>query len=151
MIKKNLVDSFPVFVEFNPTYKLLFVSCLLDQKKMFFYEKRYIPWLDENNWERNQTVVLAVKRKKRDGRAKTQNPLFVSCWSVFNCSRPNICGMKILKDMFGRMHPELTVINKLTKQKKREKFNKPTTQESSSPSGGECEICAIVFFSIKVY
>ena len=39
----------------------------------------------------------------------------------------------------------------LTKQKKREKFNKPTTQESSSPSGGECEICAIIFFSLNVY
>ena len=44
------------------------------------------------------------------------------------------------------MHPELTVINKLTKQKRRKKFNKPTTHESSSPSGGECEIYSIVFF-----
>ena len=33
----------------------------------------------------------------------------------------------------------------LSNQKKREKFNKPTTQESSSPSEGECEICANVF------
>ena len=33
----------------------------------------------------------------------------------------------------------------LTDQKKCENFNKPTTQESSSPSGGGCEICAIVF------
>ena len=48
--------------------------------------------------------------------------------------------------MFGRMHPQLTVINKLTKQKRREKFSKQTFQESSSPSGGESEICANVFF-----
>ena len=35
-MSKNLRDNLPVFVEFNPTYKLLFVSCLLDQKKIFF-------------------------------------------------------------------------------------------------------------------
>ena len=32
MMIKNVVDNLPVFVEFNPTYKLLLVSCLLDQK-----------------------------------------------------------------------------------------------------------------------
>ena len=31
-MSKNLVDNLPVFVEFNQTYKLLFVSWLLDQK-----------------------------------------------------------------------------------------------------------------------
>ena len=36
MIKKKVVDNFPVFVEFNLTYKLLLVSCLLDQKTIFF-------------------------------------------------------------------------------------------------------------------
>ena len=39
----------------------------------------------------------------------------------------------------------------LRKSETYSKFNKPTTQESSSPSGGECEICAIVFFSLNVY
>ena len=48
LMSKNLVDNLPVFVEFNPTYKLLFVSCLLDQKK-FFHEEGNIRWLDQNN------------------------------------------------------------------------------------------------------
>ena len=47
MMSKNLVDDFPLFVEFNATYKLMLVSCPLDQKKI--YEVRNIPWLDKNN------------------------------------------------------------------------------------------------------
>ena len=35
MLSNNLLDNFPVFVEFNQSYKLLLVSCLLDQKKNF--------------------------------------------------------------------------------------------------------------------
>ena len=50
-MSKNLRDNLPVFVEFNPTYKLLFVSCLLDQKKNFFFVERNLPWLDKNNCE----------------------------------------------------------------------------------------------------
>ena len=73
MLSNNLLDNFPVFVEFNPTYKLLFVSCLLDQKKFFFHQERNIRWLDKTNWEeRNHTLVLEIKKK--DERAKTQNP-----------------------------------------------------------------------------
>ena len=34
-MSKNVVDNLPVFVEFNQTYKLLLVSCLLDQKNFF--------------------------------------------------------------------------------------------------------------------
>ena len=47
-MSKNLRDNLPVFVEFNPTYKLLFVSCLFDQKKKNF-EGRSIPCLDKTN------------------------------------------------------------------------------------------------------
>ena len=69
-MSKNLVDNLPVFVEFNPTHKLLFVSCLLDQKK-FFYEERKIRWLDQNNWEqRNQTGVLEIRGKKKQRKRK---------------------------------------------------------------------------------
>ena len=77
MMIKNVVDNFPVFVEFNPTYKLLlFSSCLLDEN--FFYAVRIVPWLDKANWEeRNHWGVLALKKK-------TQNPLFVSCWTILN-------------------------------------------------------------------
>ena len=47
MLSNNLLDNFPVFVEFNQSYKLLFVSCLLDKKK--FYEERNIRWVDQSN------------------------------------------------------------------------------------------------------
>ena len=60
---------------------------------------------------------------------------------------PVLCE-KNIKDVINRMHSDYTL---LSKSEKREKINKPTTQESSSPSGGECEICAIVFFSLNVY
>ena len=36
MLSNNLLDNFPVFVEFNQSYKLLLVICPLDQKKKFF-------------------------------------------------------------------------------------------------------------------
>ena len=49
-MSNNVVANFPVFVEFNQTYKLLLVSCLLDQKN--FYEKRNVPWLDKTNTEK---------------------------------------------------------------------------------------------------
>ena len=83
MMIKNVVDNFPVLVEINPTYKLLLVSsCLLDEKN--FYAVRNLPWLDKDNWgERNHWCVLALKKKK-DGGAKKQNPLFVSCWNILN-------------------------------------------------------------------
>ena len=64
-MSKNVVDNLPVFVEFNQTYKLLLVSCLLYQKK-FFFEVRNIPWLDKANWEkRDQTGFLDLNIKKR--------------------------------------------------------------------------------------
>ena len=95
-MSKNVVDNLPVFVEFNQTYKLLLVSCLLDQKK-FFFEVRNIPCLDKANWEeRDQTGFFGIKHKEDEG-VKTQNRLFVLSWSIFNCSWPNICGLKILK------------------------------------------------------
>ena len=56
-----------------------------------------------------------------------------------------IWGMKILKMWLIEFN---LTRQSSEKQKRREKFNKPTTQESSSPSGGECEICAINFFSL---
>ena len=40
-MSKNVVDNLPVFVEFNQTYKLLLVSCLLYQKNFFFRSKKY--------------------------------------------------------------------------------------------------------------
>ena len=36
MMSTNVVDNLPVFFELNPTYELLLVSCLLDQKKNNF-------------------------------------------------------------------------------------------------------------------
>ena len=46
-MSKNVVANFPVSVEFNQTYKLLLVSCLLDQKKFFFHDKRkYSGWIN---------------------------------------------------------------------------------------------------------
>ena len=62
--------------------------------------------------------------------------------------RPVVYQKKILK--MWLIESTLTR-QSIESQKKREKFNKPTTQESSIPSGGECEICAIVFFSTIVY
>ena len=44
-MSKNLVDNFPVSVEINKTYKLLFVSCLLDQKKNFTKDETYLGWI----------------------------------------------------------------------------------------------------------
>ena len=84
-MSKNLVDNLPVFVELNQTYKLLFISCLLDQKKIFFYGIRYIPWLDKNNWEeRNQTVVLELMKKKVKERKRK---ILCLCYvAVFNGS-----------------------------------------------------------------
>ena len=38
---KNVVDNFPVFVEFIQTYKLLLVSCPLDQKKFFLRNTKH--------------------------------------------------------------------------------------------------------------
>ena len=70
MMSKNVVDNFPVFVEFNQTYQLLLVSCLLDQKEKKFVE-RNILWLDENNWEEwNKTDVLELKEKEMKERKR---------------------------------------------------------------------------------
>ena len=81
MLSNNLLDNFPVFVEFNPTYKLLFVSCLLDQK-IFFSRRTTYTWLDKTNWEeRIQIGVLELKEKENEG-TKTQKLLFVSSWSI---------------------------------------------------------------------
>ena len=56
-MNKDLLDNLPVSVEFNQSYKLLIVSCLLDQKKIFF-EVRNKPWPNKiNREERNQTGV----------------------------------------------------------------------------------------------
>ena len=35
MMSKNLIDNFPVSVEFNQFYNLLFISWLLVKKKFF--------------------------------------------------------------------------------------------------------------------
>ena len=43
MMSKNLVDNLPVFVELNQTYKLLFISCLLEQKKIFLRKYETYP------------------------------------------------------------------------------------------------------------
>ena len=53
---KNVVDNL-VSVELNQSYKLLLVSCLLDQKKFFFHEKRKHPGRMKLI-ERNQTKQL---------------------------------------------------------------------------------------------
>ena len=47
MLSNNLLDNFPVSVEFNQSYKLLLVSCLLDQKKNLFFTKydTYHGWI----------------------------------------------------------------------------------------------------------
>ena len=37
----------------------------------------------------------------------------------------------------------------LANEKRRDKIKRPTTQESSSPNVGDCEICAIVFLQQK--
>ena len=105
MMSKNLVDNLPVFVELNQTYKLLFVSCLLDQKKKNFYETRYIPWLDKNNWEeRNQTVVLELKKKKNEKR-KRKN--FCSCYvEVFLIAVDLLFSEEDIKDMIDRIHSD---------------------------------------------
>ena len=58
MISKNVVDSLPVSAEFNQSYKLLFVSCLLDQKKKIFFTKNeiYVGWIKIT--ERNGIKLL---------------------------------------------------------------------------------------------
>ena len=141
MLNRNVVDNILVFVEFNWTYKLLFVSCLLDQKIFSFHEIQKIPWPDAINWEEwIQTVVLKLKKKMKERKHKIL--FFVLCWSIFNYSRPNICGMKILKKILI----ECTLTRQsLAIQKKREKLNKPTTQESSSPSGGNVRFVPLFF------
>ena len=53
---KNVVENLPVFVEFNQTYKLLLVSCLLDQKKIFPKYETYSGWIKLS--ERNGTKQL---------------------------------------------------------------------------------------------
>ena len=55
-MSKNLVDNLTVFVEFNPTYKLFLVSCLLDQKKIFTKNETYVVWIKITR--RNRTKQL---------------------------------------------------------------------------------------------
>ena len=47
-----------------------------------------------------------------------------------------------IRDVIDRMQSDWTAISKSERTKK---TNKPTTQENSSPSGGEFEIWSIVF------
>ena len=76
MLSNNLLDNFPVFVEFNQSYKLLLVSCLLDQKKNFSKDETYLVWIKLT--ERNGTIHLFWNSKKNE-KAETQNPLFGLC------------------------------------------------------------------------
>ena len=69
MLSNNLLDNFPVFVEFNQSYKLLLVSCLLDQKKKFFtgYDT-YHGWIKIT--ERNGIELLFWKKKMKERKRK---------------------------------------------------------------------------------
>ena len=68
-MSKDVGDNL-VSVEFNQSYKLLFIICQLDQKN-FFSGVRNIPWLGKHNWEeQNQTDVLALKKKNMKERKR---------------------------------------------------------------------------------
>ena len=99
MLNRNVVDNLPVFVEFNWTYKLLFVSCLLDQKKI--YGERKLPWLDKANLEeRNHTSVLTKKKKW----SENSKPVVCVMLKYFKRSRYYFLWNEDIKDVIDRMH-----------------------------------------------
>ena len=143
MMSKNVIDNFPVSVEFNQTYKLLFDSCLLDRKKNSRKTKK--PWPDTPNKEEpNQKVVLELRGKRKRWRSENAKPFVCVTLNYFQCTRDLIFSKKTIK--MWLIEYSLTRQSS-AKQERREKVNKPTTQESSNPIGGECEICVIVFLA----
>ena len=82
MMSKNLVDNLPVFVEFNPTYKLLFVSCLLDQKKNFFTKNdTYVGWIKIT--ERNGIKQLFWIIRKKEVKERKRKILRLCYLEIF--------------------------------------------------------------------
>ena len=71
-MKKNVEENLPVFVEFNPTYKLLLVSCLLDQKNFFSWNETYIGWIKiTEKKESNSRFGIEEKKKMKERNRKT--------------------------------------------------------------------------------
>ena len=99
---KNVVANFSVSVEFNQSYKLLLVSCLLDQKK-FFDSVRNKRWLHEANWEeRKQTIVLKLEKKLKERKRKTLCLLYVEVFS--SAVETYYLWNEVIKDVIGRIH-----------------------------------------------
>ena len=119
----------------------LTVACLIEKKNS---RKTKKPWPDTSNKEEpNQTVVLELRGKRKRWRSENAKPFVCVMLNYFQCSRDLTFSKKTIR--MWVMEYSLTRQSS-AKQERREKFNKPTTQESSSPIGGECEICVIVFF-----
>ena len=77
MLDKDVVDSLHVFAEFNPTYNLMLVSCLLDQKKIFLRCTKYT--LVGRDLLRGTESNRCFNIEKKNEGVKTQKPLFVLC------------------------------------------------------------------------